>query len=149
MAYIKAEKPSGCILCQKPGEKKDRRNLILNRGAHSFTMMNLYPYNNGHLMVSPYQHENAPESLPEEVWADLMAGVRVAIRVLKKACNPDGMNVGLNLGRAAGAGIDDHLHFHVVPRWSGDTNFMTTVSEVRVIPERLEETYRLLKPLFR
>jgi ATP adenylyltransferase len=149
MTYIKGEKPSGCILCQKSREKKDRRNLVLSRSTHSFTLMNLYPYNNGHLMISPYQHADSPELLSDETWSDLTAGVRTAVRVLKKACNPDGLNVGLNLGKAAGAGIDDHLHFHVVPRWGGDTNFMTVVSEVRVIPERLEETYRLLKPLFR
>lgn len=149
MAYIQSEKPSGCVLCQKTRETQDRRNFILHRGAHSFTILNLYPYNSGHLMVSPYQHADVPELLPDAVWNDLMAGVRAAIGVLKKAYRPDGINVGLNLGKAAGAGIDDHLHFHVLPRWGGDTNFMTVVSEVRVIPAGLDATYRLLKPFFR
>lgn len=112
-------------------------------------MMNLYPYNNGHLMVSPYRHVKTLEELSTQTLNALMQMLKESIAALRKSHQPEGMNVGLNLGKAAGAGIDDHLHFHIVPRWSGDTNFMTVVSEVRVIPEELDEAYRQLKPYFK
>ncbi|MFQ5781141.1 MAG: HIT domain-containing protein [Nitrospiria bacterium] len=147
--YIRGEKPLGCILCDKPKQKSDRANLILLKGKHGFVMMNLYPYNNGHLMISPYQHTGSLEDLSNEVLKDLMQMMKRSLAALRKAFQPEGVNVGLNIGKAAGAGIDDHLHFHVVPRWEGDTNFMTVFSENRVIPEDLEETYRLLKPHFK
>lgn len=147
--YIKGEKPPGCILCDKPKEKKDRLNLILHRGEHGFVMMNLYPYNNGHLMISPYRHVNTLEDLSDEVLSNLMQLIKKSIGALRKSFHPEGNNVGLNLGKAAGAGIDDHLHFHVVPRWGGDTNFMTVVPEIRVIPEDIASTYRQLKPHFK
>ncbi|HLG22678.1 MAG TPA: HIT domain-containing protein [Candidatus Manganitrophaceae bacterium] len=139
----------GCILCEKPKQKKDLSNLILARGKQCFVMMNLYPYNNGHLMISPYQHVDTLEELSDAALKDLMRFMKKSIAALRKSFKPEGINVGLNLGKAAGAGIDDHLHFHVVPRWMGDTNFMTVISEVRVIPEDLEETYRQLKPYFK
>jgi ATP adenylyltransferase len=147
--YIKGPKPEGCILCDKVAAKKDRAHLILKRGEHGFTLLNLYPYSNGHLMVAPYAHGNALEALPDGVVGKLMEMVEESIVILKKAYKPEGINVGLNLGRAAGAGIDDHLHFHIVPRWVGDTNFMSVVSGVRVIPESLDNTFRLLKPHYR
>jgi len=147
--YIKGEKPSGCILCEKPNEKKDKANLILHRGKHGFVMMNLYPYNNGHMMVVPYEHVNTLETLSDEVTKNLMQMTKKSLAALRKAFRPEGANVGLNLGKAAGAGIEDHLHFHVLPRWNGDTNFMTSVADIRVIPEDLEETYRQLKPHFK
>lgn len=147
--YITGKKPAGCILCDKPKEKKDRANLILHRGKHGFIMMNLYPYNNGHLMVTPYEHVNTLEALSDDVLKNLMQLTRKSLAALRKSFRPEGANVGLNLGKAAGAGIEDHLHFHVLPRWVGDTNFMTSVSETRVIPEDLEETYRQLKPHFK
>jgi len=147
--YIKGEKPSGCILCGKPKEKKDRANLILYRGKHGFVMMNLYPYNNGHMMVVPYEHVNTLEALSDEAAKNLMQMTKKSLAALRKAFRPEGANVGLNLGKAAGAGIEDHLHFHVLPRWNGDTNFMTSVADIRVIPEDLEETYRQLKPYFK
>jgi ATP adenylyltransferase len=149
MDYIKGKKPSGCILCDKPKEKKDPANLILKRGKHGFVMMNLYPYNNGHLMVCPYQHVDTLEALSDDALKNLMQLTKKSIAVLRKAFHPEGFNVGLNLGKAAGAGIEDHLHFHIVPRWVGDTNFMTAVSEIRVIPEDLVETYKQLKPHFK
>lgn len=149
MAYIKGEKPIGCILCENPRAKKDRQKLILARGKHAFIMMNLYPYNNGHLMVSPYAHVSTLEELPEKVTAELMQMMKQALGVLRKSYKPDGINVGLNLGKAAGAGIEEHLHFHIVPRWTGDTNFMTSVAEIRVIPEDLMESYRQLKRHFK
>lgn len=147
--YIKGEKPAGCILCEKPKEKKDRANLILHRGKRAFVMMNLYPYNNGHLMVIPYEHANTLEGLPDETLKELMQLTQKALAALRKAFRPEGANVGLNLGKAAGAGIEDHLHFHVLPRWLGDTNFMTSVADIRVIPEDLLETYKQLKPYFK
>ena len=138
----------GCILCDKPKEKRDKANHILHHGTHGFVMMNLYPYNNGHLMVSPYAHVDTLEALPNAVLVDLMRMIKLSLAALRQAFSPEGVNIGLNLGKAAGAGIDDHLHFHVVPRWTGDTNFMTVVSESRVIPEDIDATYRLLKPYF-
>jgi len=147
--YIRGDKPLGCILCDKPKQKKDKTNLILLKGKTGFVMMNLYPYNNGHLMVCPYKHTDTLEDLSNEVLKDLMKMVKQSLAALRKAFQPEGVNVGLNLGKAAGAGIEDHLHFHVVPRWEGDTNFMTVLSESRVIPEDLSETYRHLKPHFK
>jgi len=148
MGYIKAEKSIYCVLCAKAKEKRDRVNLILARGEFGFVMMNLYPYGSGHLMVSPYQHVDSLEALPDEVLHHLIDLTKQSIAVLKKTFKPEGINVGLNMGKAAGAGIDDHIHFHIVPRWGGDTNFMTVVSDIRVIPEDLYETYRQLKPHF-
>jgi ATP adenylyltransferase len=149
IAYIRGEKTLGCILCDKPKQKKDKANLILLKGKTGFVMMNRYPYNNGHLMVSPYKHADTLEDLSNEVLKDLMQLVKRSLAALRKAFQPEGVNVGLNLGKAAGAGIADHLHFHVVPRWKGDTNFMTVLSDSRVIPEDLDETYRHLKPHFK
>ncbi len=143
--YIRGEKPLGCILCDKPKEDRDQENLILHRGKHGFVLLNLYPYNSGHLMVCPYQHVDTLEELSDEIAANLMQILKTSLAALRKAFQPEGHNIGLNLGKAGGAGIDDHLHFHLVPRWAGDTNFMTVVSESRVIPEDIGETYRLLK----
>lgn len=147
--YIRGEKPVGCILCDKPKEDRDKENLILQRGKHGFVMMNLYPYNSGHLMICPYKHVDTLENLSDEITDNLMQILKGSLTALRKTFNPEGSNVGLNLGKAAGAGIDDHVHFHIVPRWVGDTNFMTVVSESRVIPEDIDETYRLLKPHFK
>lgn len=138
----------GCILCDKPEAQQDEANHILHRGKEGFVMMNLYPYNNGHLMISPYEHVDTLEDLSDGTLANLMQMIKASLAALRKAFGPEGVNVGLNLGKAAGAGIDDHLHFHVVPRWTGDTNFMTVVGDHRVIPEDINETYRLLKPHF-
>lgn len=137
----------GCIFCQAldlPGQA----TLVVYRGERAFVILNLYPYNNGHLMVVPRRHIAAlAEAEPEEL-QELMALTQRAEMALTEAYQPHGLNVGLNLGRAAGAGVADHLHIHLVPRWSGDTNFMTVVSEVRVLPETLEETARRLRPIF-
>jgi ATP adenylyltransferase len=148
MEYIRGEKQDGCLFCEKPKESRDEENLILARGEHSFVMLNAYPYNNGHLLISPYLHLASLEGLPDPVGADLLKSIRRSLGVLRAALKPDGINLGLNLGKAAGAGIDAHLHFHLVPRWAGDNNFMTVVSEVRVVPQHLIETYRELKPHF-
>ena len=111
-------------------------------------LMNRFPYNNGHVLVAPVRHVPSLEELSDEEVLDLLSVVRKAIRILKAVMNPDGFNVGLNLGRQAGAGMEEHMHFHIVPRWGGDTNFMTVLGDVRVIPEHIQETYKKLRPLF-
>lgn len=141
----KEDKPKGCILCDKPKEDKDGENYILFRGDRNFTMLNRFPYNPGHLMVAPYRHVGKLEDLTDEERNELFAMVNKSVVLLKKVFNPDGFNVGMNLGRVAGAGIDDHVHAHIVPRWQGDTNFMPVIADVRVVPEALADTYNKLK----
>ena len=146
--FITQPKPSHCILCQKPREGRDRANFILYRSRHCFVMMNLYPYNNGHLLISTNRHASTPEHLGDQVLLDMMRVLKHSVKALNLALSPEGINIGINLGKAAGAGIDDHLHFHLVPRWQGDTSFMAVMAEVRVIPEHLKVTYDKLRPLF-
>lgn len=149
MAYIKgAHKPRGCIFCLKPRERRDPGNHLLYRGRHAFTIMNLFPYNSGHLLVAPYAHVDSLEKLPEEAAMDLLRLTNLSLRVLRVELRPEGFNVGMNLGRVAGAGIDAHVHLHIVPRWNGDTNFMPLLGETRVMPEHLDATYRKLRKRF-
>jgi len=145
MEYILSEKEKECIFCLA---LSDKENLALYKGALSMVMMNKYPYINGHLLVAPKRHIAGLDDLTSEETGDLLRTVKDAIEILKKVMKPDGFNVGLNLGGVAGAGVEQHLHFHIVPRWHGDTNAMTVFAEVRVIPEHLEATYRNLKPHF-
>ena len=153
MAYLKAPKGAvtgSCIFCDKLLDKpeKDRDNLVLLRGARAFMLLNLFPYSNGHLMVAPNQHCGELESLDGETLKEMMVLVGKGIRALRRDMNPQGFNVGANLGRVAGAGVEDHVHLHIVPRWNGDTNFMPVLAETRVIPELLPQTYdRLLAAL--
>jgi ATP adenylyltransferase len=146
MAYIRGEKKpvEGCIFCQL-AVSEDDRNQIIARSEHVFVTLNIYPYNNGHLMVIPYEHVSTQETLAVEVLTDLMVTVNKCLSVLRKAYNPPAFNLGANLGPAAGAGIAEHYHFHIVPRWPGDANFMTVVGNTRVIPDSLDNTYRELK----
>ena len=146
--YIQMEKPEGCILCDKPKQKDDAANYILYRGDKNFIIMNSYPYNPGHLMVAPYRHLANLEELTDAERHEHLDIVSRAIRILKQEFNPGGFNIGINIGRVAGAGIDDHVHTHIVPRWQGDTNFMPVISDVRVVPEALAETYDKLKGRF-
>jgi ATP adenylyltransferase len=146
MGYILGEKPEGCIFCTKPKENRDAENLILHRRDRCYTILNAFPYNNGHLMVVPYQHAADLSALAAADLAEMMVAVKAAVQVIQQLMHPDGFNVGLNLGRAAGAGIDEHLHLHVVPRWSGDTNFMPTLGAAKVIPQSLGDCYELLAP---
>jgi ATP adenylyltransferase len=146
--YILGEKKGGCVFCDKPLVHEDPDNLILMRGHHSFIMMNRYPYNNGHLMVIPYAHVDSPAQLGPEALLEMMQQVNMCLEVLGEAMHPDGFNVGMNLGKPAGAGIKDHVHMHVVPRWTGDTNFMPVIGETHVIVEALEHCYHDLRPLF-
>jgi len=141
--YIAGEKEEGCIFCDKPKEGRDKENLILYKGDTGFIIMNRYPYSNGHLMAVPYKHTNDMSELNEDERLELMNLTTKCIEILD-IMNPDGFNVGMNLGTAGGAGIDDHLHFHVVPRWNGDTNFMPLIGDVKIMPEYLEDTYKTL-----
>jgi ATP adenylyltransferase len=150
MTYIMSDKKNrACVFCQKlaQGPEYDHENYILYRGEHAFVVLNLYPYNNGHLMVLPYDHIASLEDLPPDVQAELIHLVSHFIKLVRLALEPTGFNVGMNIGKAAGAGIDDHVHIHIVPRWHGDTNFMPIVAETRVIPEWLDDTYVKLKAL--
>jgi len=143
--YIQMEKPEGCILCEKPGQNNDAQNYILHRGDKNFIILNSYPYNPGHLMVAPYRHVASLEKLTDEERQEHFEIVSRSVRVLRQVFNPGGFNIGINLGKAAGAGIEDHFHTHIVPRWQGDTNFMPVLSDVRVLPEALADTYQKLK----
>jgi ATP adenylyltransferase len=142
------EKPQGCIFCVFPQEDRDRERLVLARSAHAFVILNKFPYNNGHLMVVPRRHVADFAELPEDEFDDLQRALRTSIGVVREVYGPDALNVGMNLGRAAGAGIADHLHWHVVPRWAGDVNFMPVLAETRVIPEHLDATWARLRPAF-
>jgi ATP adenylyltransferase len=148
LEFITGEKPQGCIFCLFPAADRDREHLILGRSARSFVILNKFPYNNGHLMVVPRAHVSSLETLDDESFLDLQRTLRISIEVLKDFCHPEGLNVGMNLGRSAGAGIADHLHWHVVPRWVGDVNFMPVLAETRVIPEHLDRTWERLRPAF-
>lgn len=139
--YILGKKGGDCIFCVKPSRKGDRKRLILYRSECSIIMMNRFPYNSGHLMVAPMKHTGSLEELTPEELGDLSFLLRKSVSLLRKAIHPQGFNIGMNIGQIAGAGVTDHLHFHVVPRWSGDTNFMPIVSKTTVVPESLEKTY--------
>ena len=139
---------STCIFCEKPAAGDDETNLILARNDQAFALLNAYPYNPGHIMVAPLRHTGDFESLGASELADIDCLIQASVRALREAQAPHGYNVGMNLGRSAGAGIPDHVHWHVVPRWTGDTNFMSVVGDTRVLPELLSETYAHLRPLF-
>ena len=146
--YVKKADSSsivGCIFVELPKLDNDRDNLILYRGKTAFVMLNGFPYTSGHLMIAPYKHTAEMGELDDEELLEINQLVARAIGWIKKVYSPDGYNVGVNIGRAGGAGIPSHLHWHIVPRWSGDTNFMTTIGEVRVMPQSLESSYDLLK----
>ncbi len=145
MDYLTEERPQGCIFCVKAAEHCDERNLIVWRGEHAFVMLNRYPYNAGHLMVIPYAHVASVEDLPTETLTEIMLLVNHSLGALRRAMSPEAFNIGANLGHAAGAGIADHVHMHIVPRWEGDTNFLPVLADVRVIPEFLAETYRKIR----
>lgn len=145
MDYIKMPRHEGCIFCDFPRENRDQERCILHREKTCFVILNIYPYNPGHLMVVPFRHTNLYESLSDEEHLDISRAASRAITVLKRAMKPDGFNTGINLGREAGAGVDGHLHLHVVPRWNGDNNFMPVLAETRVVPEAADVTWKKLK----
>lgn len=144
-----SKKAEGCVFCTLVKEKDDRKNLILYRSEKVFVILNKYPYNNGHLMIVPYTHTAELSSLSEKESSDLMEFGRIAVELLKKRYKPEGFNLGMNLGASAGAGIRDHLHLHVVPRWNGDTNFMPVVADTKSMPQHLDASFEALSTLFR
>jgi len=146
--YILGEKEPGCIFCDKVKDDRDRDNGILLRGRTAFVILNAYPYNPAHVMVCPYDHVDTLEQMSPEALREVMELTRLSEIAIRWAVRPDGFNVGINIGRAAGAGIEEHLHVHVLPRWGGDVNFMPAVAGVHVIPEALLVTYDKLKPEF-
>lgn len=152
MSYISnvdKKKDEGCIFCTKPQQQEYRKNYLLYRGTFTYVLMNLYPYNNGHLMVIPYQHTSDILDIPSETAAELWKFITLSKRVLSATIRPDAFNVGMNIGRTAGAGIDQHIHMHIVPRWNGDTNFMPVIGETKIISQGIDETYDMLLPVFK
>jgi len=148
LEYIVAERQEGCIFCRFPQDNDDEKRLILSRGEHAFVIMNAFPYSNGHLLIPPYRHVADLSELTDEENLDIMRLAQRSCEALAEVCRPDGFNLGINLGTASGAGIADHIHMHVVPRWNADTNFMPVLADVKVIPEALQDTYAKLKGRF-
>ncbi|NIQ03535.1 MAG: HIT domain-containing protein [Nitrospinaceae bacterium] len=148
MEYIKLDKSGECIFCTLPPARKDEKNFILYKGPECFVIMNIYPYNTGHVMVSPYRHVDCLTKLHENELLEVNHLTRTCVAILREVINPDGFNIGLNLGKAAGAGYDEHLHVHIVPRWTGDTNFMPVLADIKVHPEHLRSTYEKIRPAF-
>ncbi|HEX9376552.1 MAG TPA: HIT domain-containing protein [Actinomycetota bacterium] len=150
MAYIQQahDEPEGCLFCELAAGDDDEAAMVLHRGQRAFAVMNAFPYNPGHVMVAQFRHVGDLELLDPEELLDTGRLIQAAVRALREEMSPHGFNVGMNQGRVAGAGIPDHVHWHVVPRWNGDTNFMPVVGETRVLPESLEDTYRKLRPRF-
>ena len=148
MAYVVCERPTGCVFCCKSDADDDEAELVLNRGALSFVLMNAFPYNNGHLLVAPYEHIGDLSELREEQLCEMVHLAKVWVEVLRRAMSPEGFNVGLNIGRVAGAGIEEHIHLHIVPRWNGDTNFMPVLADTRVVPQSLRDCYTMLRTEF-
>ena len=145
LPYILNARQEGCFLCEAVQSDQDRANLVLLRGRLAFLVLNRYPYNNGHLMAVPYQHAAGLELLGPDELDDLMAMTTLAVRALRQAMRPEGFNIGYNIGKVAGAGLQDHVHCHIVPRWTGDTNFMPVLGQTRVLPQSLESAYDQIK----
>lgn len=146
MSYIQQHKAeNGCVFCKAQQIPDGTENLVLHRGERSFVILNRFPYTSGHLMVVPFQHEASLEGLDAATRAELLELANKVMKMLGREYNAQGFNVGINIGEAAGAGITEHIHLHVVPRWSGDTNFMSSLGDTRVLPETLEDTYQRMK----
>ena len=148
LEYIKARKEEGCVFCNKPNSSDDRESLILYRGKLCFVIINLYPYNNGHLMVVPYKHESDTSKIDMKTKLEILTLADKTIEILTAKLNPNGFNFGANIGEAGGAGIVDHIHYHLVPRWNGDTNFMPIISETKIVVQSLKKIYDNLRPEF-
>ena len=138
------DEKKGCIFCEKAAAEEDRENLVIFRGRLCFAMLNLYPYCSGHVMVSPYKHTGTIEELEEETLSSMMELAKRCIGAIRDAFAPDGFNLGINIARVAGAGMQDHVHLHVVPRWAGDSNFMSVIGDTRVLPLSLDEVWKAL-----
>ncbi len=150
MKYILGPKAKGsCVFCLPPSAENDKDLLVVHRASNCFVMLNRYPYAAGHLMVIPYRHVGNIDELSADEAHEIMDIIQLSCKVLERFCHPDGINVGMNLGSAAGAGIGEHLHMHIVPRWNGDSNFIAVLDDIRVVPEALEDTWGRLAPVFR
>ncbi len=143
--YIRKCANTACIFCKMPKQNKDKKNYILKRGKYCFSMLNIFPYNNGHLMVAPYKHTPELNRLTQEETQELMQLLTQSIELLKKKLKPHGFNIGINMGKVAGAGFARHLHVHIVPRWNSDTNFMPVITQTKVISQALNDLYNTLK----
>jgi len=148
MKYLEGPGIDGCFVCKALSEHPDPENLILVKTDNTAVMLNRFPYNNGHLMIVPRQHVSTLQELDQGILNEMIMWVKAAEGILKESYSPNGFNVGINIGSAAGAGLESHIHIHILPRWSGDTNFMTTVADVRVVPEEHHTTWNRLRPLF-
>jgi len=148
MEYIENNKSDGCVFCNAQGQEDGAENLIAYRGQYAYVILNRYPYTSGHLMVIPFLHQPSLEGLDSEIRAEMMELTTRCMTVLRAVYNPQGFNVGVNTGEAAGAGVKEHVHIHIVPRWMGDTNFMSAVGDTRVLPEALEDTYTRVRDAF-
>ncbi|MDE3197383.1 MAG: HIT domain-containing protein [Acidobacteriota bacterium] len=147
--YLTAsQKPGDCVFCRIAADTRDEQNLVVHRARHNFVVLNRFPYTSGHLMVVPYTHSDTLSAIDPEAAGEMMLLVRLSERLLRETYKPEGLNLGMNLGESAGAGIAGHIHMHVLPRWYGDANFMTTVGETRVLPEELDLTWRRLQTAF-
>lgn len=146
--YILGEKTDECIFCRCQNLDNDKENLIVYRAKNCYVMLNRYPYNNGHLMIIPYQHSASITDLDDKIWLEMCSLLKDTEQILTRVYNCDGINIGINLGCAAGAGIAEHIHIHIVPRWNGDSNFMSVIGGERVIPESFENAYNKLAPEF-
>ena len=147
MQYVREtlQEPSDCLFCELPKRQDDAASLLLERGERAFSVLNLYPYNTAHAMVAPYLHTADLAALPPDVGTDLLGLVQRTVGAIAAEYRPDGFNIGMNLGRVAGAGVPDHLHVHIVPRWGGDTNFMPLIADTKVLPESLDQTHARLR----
>ena len=148
MEYIKQDKSGECIFCVLPKADKDKKNFILHKGDTCFVIMNVYPYNTGHLMVSPYRHLSCITKMDEKENTELNRLTQKCVEILRTVKSPEGFNIGVNLGKAGGAGFDEHIHMHIVPRWIGDTNYMPVLADTKIHPEHLQATYDSLLPHF-
>ena len=151
MAYIlgAAKPPEGvCVFCEAPQQADDATVYILHRGRLAYVILNIFPYNTGHVMINPYAHVDSIEKLGDDALLEIMQLTNLSLAAIRRVSNPHGFNLGANLGKAAGGGIDQHFHFHIVPRWQGDTNFMPIVAQTRVLPENLDDLYQRLRPAF-
>ena len=143
--YILGKKGKDCIFCKAVKSKNDKKNMVLERKKHCFVMLNKYPYNNGHLMIIPYKHTGKIEDIDTDTLTEMMETVQEYVKKMKKIMKAEGFNIGINIGRIAGAGIDEHVHLHIVPRWSGDNNFMPVIGKIKVISESFDSVYEKLK----
>jgi len=148
MEYIEQEKSGDCIFCTLPKAGEDSKNFILHKGPLCFVIMNIFPYNTGHLMISPYRHLSCITKLSDEEYLELNRLTQKCVEILRGVKSPEGFNVGFNMGKAGGAGFEEHIHVHIVPRWIGDTNYMPVLADIKVHPEHLRTTYEKLLPHF-